>query len=160
MREGAGGMNAWQSCQCTESEIRGKRTPVGIQYRPQCLSCGRGIGNAIPHAQVEVFVEWDQELADKWQAKLEAHLSARRDSLQSDSDDFQRRRVAHMASAAWSKTRARTLKRDGYLCQGCLSVEASQVHHLTYERLGNELFIDLVSLCRTCHERVHGIYVA
>ena len=32
-----------------------------------------------------------------------------------------------------------------------------QVHHLTYERLGNERDEDLKVLCWACHEREHGL---
>jgi hypothetical protein len=31
-----------------------------------------------------------------------------------------------------------------------------QVHHLTYERLGNELIEDVEIICRDCHEKEHG----
>jgi 5-methylcytosine-specific restriction endonuclease McrA len=37
-----------------------------------------------------------------------------------------------------------------------LDRQADVVHHLTYERLGNELLIDLVSLCNGCHDQAHG----
>jgi 5-methylcytosine-specific restriction endonuclease McrA len=33
---------------------------------------------------------------------------------------------------------------------------AVEVHHLTYERLGEERLTDLVALCRSCHEREHA----
>jgi ribosomal protein L40E len=33
---------------------------------------------------------------------------------------------------------------------------ALHVHHLTYERLGEELFEDVIIICRRCHEKEHG----
>lgn len=30
-----------------------------------------------------------------------------------------------------------------------------EVHHITYERRGNELFGDLIVICRGCHELLH-----
>ena len=37
---------------------------------------------------------------------------------------------------------------------GCTN-EATDVHHLTYERLGKERLDDLQALCRKCHEQKH-----
>jgi len=33
---------------------------------------------------------------------------------------------------------------------------ALHVHHLTYERLGEELIEDVIIICRPCHEKEHG----
>ena len=34
--------------------------------------------------------------------------------------------------------------------------ETLHVHHLTYERLGQELLSDVLIICRDCHKRIHG----
>ncbi|MGH2369964.1 MAG: hypothetical protein ACRDI2_17430 [Chloroflexota bacterium] len=36
-----------------------------------------------------------------------------------------------------------------------LLVVAAEVHHLTYERLGDELPEDLAALCAPCHRGAH-----
>lgn len=36
------------------------------------------------------------------------------------------------------------------------SKEPLHVHHLTYERLGDELLEDVVIICRDCHSKIHG----
>gem|GEM_PF-2634752 len=59
--------------------------------------------------------------------------------------------VEYLKSDAWWVIREKRLAIDNYLCHKCLTETATQVHHLTYERLGNELPEDLLSLCRTCH---------
>lgn len=46
------------------------------------------------------------------------------------------------------------LDRDNHKCQTCLSVEDLEVHHKTYERLGDELPEDLITLCRECHHAI------
>lgn len=42
----------------------------------------------------------------------------------------------------------------GHTCCLCYK-EAYDVHHRTYERLGEELITDVVLLCRMCHEKHH-----
>jgi hypothetical protein len=36
------------------------------------------------------------------------------------------------------------------------SKEPLHVHHPTYERLGAELLVDVVIVCRDCHNEIHG----
>jgi 5-methylcytosine-specific restriction endonuclease McrA len=62
----------------------------------------------------------------------------------------------YLASPEWLALRRAVLKRDGHLCQGCLQNAATQVHHLTYERVGDEMLFDLVSVCKACHEKIHA----
>ncbi len=63
------------------------------------------------------------------------------------SDEWKRKRDAVM-SFAWS------------ICEneGCTN-EAKQVHHLNYERIGEEGLEDLQALCPKCHMQKHGISV-
>lgn len=59
-------------------------------------------------------------------------------------------------SSEWTRTRERILDRDRYQCQvACCSSAAAQVHHITYDRLGCENDLDLISLCEACHNVVH-----
>jgi hypothetical protein len=63
----------------------------------------------------------------------------------------------YYTSKKWNSIRKKVLKRDNYTCQGCLQdCLKLDVHHLTYERFGDELMCDLISLCRSCHDRIHG----
>lgn len=61
----------------------------------------------------------------------------------------------YLRSPEWSRRREFRLVLDKHLCQDC-SDPASEVHHLTYERIGNEHIDDLISLCRECHAIRHG----
>lgn len=54
------------------------------------------------------------------------------------------------------------LRRDAFihrfsLCELCGHNKSTQVHHLTYERLGHELDSDLVATCEGCHKAMHGL---
>lgn len=64
--------------------------------------------------------------------------------------------LLHLQSDFWKNIRLRVLERDGDICQECKERKATEVHHLTYERLGNELLEDLLSVCRSCHLKIHG----
>lgn len=65
--------------------------------------------------------------------------------------------LAYLHSAHWKQTRTKALQNAGYKCQACSSKDdILDVHHNTYERLGNEDELDLIVLCRSCHGKIHG----
>jgi hypothetical protein len=69
---------------------------------------------------------------------------------------------AYLQSTAWAKKRRRLITNnadaDCYCCHTSHSYETPlDLHHLTYERLGNELDTDLVPVCRKCHDLIHSI---
>jgi hypothetical protein len=63
----------------------------------------------------------------------------------------------YLRSEDWQERRQQILSRDGRRCTKCNSSHYLQVHHLTYARVGDENLDDLVTLCRKCHEKEHGI---
>ena len=63
----------------------------------------------------------------------------------------------YIHSAAWRQLANERLEMDGYTCRVC-GCSATDVHHLTYERFGNESMDDLVSLCRKCHNQAERFY--
>ena len=62
---------------------------------------------------------------------------------------------AYLHSKDWKKKRAKVLYRDGNKCVLCKTENRLEVHHITYKNLGDEPLIDLVTLCRSCHQNVH-----
>lgn len=62
---------------------------------------------------------------------------------------------SYMQSDEWSKKREERLRLDSYRCRVCGSTSDLDVHHLTYQRFGNEDINDLVTLCRNCHQEQH-----
>jgi len=60
----------------------------------------------------------------------------------------------YLSSKRWEVKRQKILERDKYLCQSCLELGATEVHHLSYDRVGCELSQDLVSLCSDCHNAI------
>lgn len=62
----------------------------------------------------------------------------------------------YLRTPEWRRTRAAAILRAG----GCCSLDVThtdglEVHHRTYERLGEELASDLTVLCRACHRLHH-----
>jgi 5-methylcytosine-specific restriction endonuclease McrA len=58
----------------------------------------------------------------------------------------------------WKVKRTQALIRAGYRCQMGASHDGPlDVHHNTYQNYGNERPQDLVVLCRSCHEQIHGV---
>lgn len=62
---------------------------------------------------------------------------------------------AHLNSDKWKAIAEQTQKRDGYRCRDCGTQAHLHVHHLTYDRFGNELLQDLKTLCKECHAKEH-----
>lgn len=62
----------------------------------------------------------------------------------------------YLASEQWKEKRIQTLTRDEYTCQQCGTQESLQVHHLTYANFKNEPLEDLVTLCSSCHSKIHN----
>lgn len=65
----------------------------------------------------------------------------------------------YIKSERWKHKRQLKLNRMPY-CEKCgyyidLEGKNMHVHHLTYKRLGAELFSDLQTLCSNCHKKQH-----
>jgi hypothetical protein len=68
-----------------------------------------------------------------------------------DSSDYD----SYINSKAWDEKARRIRKRDGYRCQICGANDVPlEVHHLTYDRLYDELDGDLLTVCHLCHEKI------
>ena len=63
----------------------------------------------------------------------------------------------YIHSNAWRRRADRRFEMDGGRCQVC-GETATEVHHLTYDRLGSEEMSDIVSLCGRCHRKAEELY--
>lgn len=73
----------------------------------------------------------------------------------------------YLKSSPWQAFRKRVLEVQKVKlggcnrCEQCLMVVSADklhdlhVHHLTYERLGDERFEDVLIICRECHDEIH-----
>lgn len=56
----------------------------------------------------------------------------------------------------WNVIRAAILKRDDWKCQGCGATHDYRVHHIIpVESGGSDDPRNLITLCKSCHERIH-----
>ncbi|MCF6331040.1 MAG: HNH endonuclease [Sulfurimonas sp.] len=64
----------------------------------------------------------------------------------------------YLQSEDWHELKQKLKSLQGNKCCLCKSKNNLNVHHITYERLGNEELSDLRLLCRKCHIRQHEHY--
>src|SRR5690606_20125963 len=74
-------------------------------------------------------------------------------------DNFETAYNAYLNSPFWQAKRKLILERDNFLCQFCNAAKATQVHHLSYDNLGNECDFELLSVCYPCHQIIHDIEI-
>lgn len=83
----------------------------------------------------------------------------RNEHFKSKREDHKKKYYEYLKSDEWKDKRIRVLNRDKYICQGCLIDKATQVHHLTYDRIFKEPLFDLTSVCEKCHILIHNIEI-
>jgi hypothetical protein len=150
-----------EACKHPAKELRRVIYSNGsMHYREQCQRCGEYVGSSIPKAKAPANVpDADAGLRDRYQRERDVRrrdIDQKHIRLQrTDSNVFRQRHRDYLASRAWKTKRDKVLRRADGVCEGCLEARATQVHHLSYERWGDELLFDLVALCSTCHGKCH-----
>lgn len=151
-------------CAHAQQELRRREDAIGRpRYVRQCLDCGETLGTSIAAAVALSGgfspAPFNEELVERCRAETRAFYEAKRANWQGRQEAKSRawweRYNAYLASPEWRVKRAQALKRDGGVCQGCHRRPATQVHHLSYAHVGNELLFELVSICDDCHGRAH-----
>jgi hypothetical protein len=114
------------------------------------------------------------ELLKGWPLPFEQWVRCKRPATERAHNSFSEARWVcrgcfhriYLKSSQWQARRERELRRAGRRCEKCGTAATRtakgnwaglNVHHLTYERLGNETPGDLIVLCRSCHEQEHGL---
>lgn len=65
----------------------------------------------------------------------------------------------YLESPRWKQLRAEAIKRDCWGCVFCGN-DIEHVHHVKYPKvLGEETVGDLISVCKICHDKCHGINI-
>lgn len=123
----------------------------------QCCSCGRATTSWIKRTSISAPDElpaWDADLQSRYDDQNRALVF---DDRNKERDARRRRYNEYLLSPKWRSIRSRVLQRSRGLCEGCREVEPTQVHHLTYDHLGDELLFELVALCDWCHNKAHSV---
>ena len=148
-------------CPHTKTEIRQKKTDsLGRpHYYRQCLRCGLAVGNRLSGKNIDTskaVPRWDDEREQKTWIKFRSDMTTAKGQIDlSAKDDWWARYDSYISSPEWARIRNSVLERDQFFCQGCGHHGANEVHHLTYEHMGQEFLFELVSVCSNCHDRLH-----
>jgi 5-methylcytosine-specific restriction endonuclease McrA len=74
-----------------------------------------------------------------------------------DSCALQKRRRIRQAPKLYTELRRLILERDSWRCQKCGSSRNLDVHHIRRRSaLGDDTEVNLITLCRACHQFLHG----
>ena len=66
-------------------------------------------------------------------------------------------KLAYMLTKEWTELKQLRLVIANHKCECCGSAHNLHLHHVTYERLTQELLSDVVILCSLCHTKLHNI---
>lgn len=128
--------------------IKGGRT----QIRKQCLTCGKV--NSMNYkfslfSDVNKIPLYDSELRLNFYKK-----SAERREIKKEIGGKEYYNNVYLKSDEWKSKRESILKRDNFKCV-CCGGNAEQVHHINYLRVYSENYNDLLSVCKSCHTKIH-----
>lgn len=64
----------------------------------------------------------------------------------------------YLEGPIWPTLRLECLDRDDHMCQVCGTTNNLQVHHIHYDGIYEMTFTldQLLTVCRSCHEEIHG----
>jgi len=149
-----GSFRSW--CRCHYHVLMVRETPSGlIRYREFCPCCmsgrvrndaGVGLKRAVKDfgsIRVSRAIEYEEMTSLKVTERLPIARQWRRRIFY----------LEHLASEKWQRMRAEVISRDKGRCT--CGAKGTDVHHLTYENLGQEELEDLILLCRSCHQKEH-----
>ena len=146
-----------------EDEIEAQIGDDNYLIYNQCQNCGRKKGTALkkkdhPKQSTPTFDyhlnEKRKELSTEFfqiKQRLDKEIRTQKNIL------FRNNYNDYMLSREWEEKRKLVLERDNNICQKCKEKPAEQVHHLTYDNFRNEKLEDLMSVCVSCHEKIHNV---
>lgn len=148
-----------------------KRDSIGrASYRGACLRCGYICTESMKHDRAKrlgvssVTVDEIDTIAEsyiakrkEWLDEIETDAVLREISRRDQENDKRRDEYQqYLKTPKWRAIAAKVMDRANGICEGCLDASASEVHHVSYQHVGNEFAFELLALCRTCHERWHN----
>ncbi len=130
-----------------------------------CPDCGGTIGQSVKRSDLDADPpEFDGDptlVRDQRHERYLAQLDdvyQRHVEIQVEADAKGTRRYhEYLGSAEWNAKRRAVLARCSGVCEGCGTAPATQVHHLTYDNLFDELLFQLVGICSDCHAKCRSV---
>lgn len=118
-----------------------------------------GVAKAVSHG----FLECEVDRRDLGRIKKSYRLKIKNNNDQEDKAEktlpSELKSMAYeeyLKTPEWQERRKKALANAKHRCQVCNSKDNLNVHHRTYERLGEELPSDLTVLCYECHGLFHS----
>jgi len=65
-------------------------------------------------------------------------------------------RLVYLRTAHWQRVRKNALALAQYRCQHCGAHKPLDIHHVNYKNLWHEEPVDVIALCRSCHQAQHA----
>jgi 5-methylcytosine-specific restriction endonuclease McrA len=122
---------------------------------------GSSVGNVHPsrnfsRTEIGALPLWNRDIETAYSKRKWAELSSL-NKAEKDKEDkaWWDRYEAHRQSPKWKALRKKVIERAQGICEGCGHNRATQAHHLTYDRVCDEMLFDLVAVCESCHSKVH-----
>jgi hypothetical protein len=149
-------------CEHERKELRQRKQSNGVVIVGyQCLRCGRCAERVGKHSVNSARLPWwDEAIEPRFRTMIDDYWKAQRQAAERRKEEADRRwwqrYYQHLASPQWQELRRRVFERSRGLCEGCGQNKAVQVHHLSYDHMGDEFLFELAAVCLTCHERIHG----
>jgi len=144
-----------RSRECTRI-IKGGTKQAGLQ----CLNCGRFDVIAFKDFKGNLDDQVDLKILEEFENRRNQYYESRRiefaKNQKSKSDEWWEWYGNYLHTDQWREKRRKVLNRDDHVCQSCLDRDATEVHHLTYARVGNEPLFDLIAVCSECHREIHN----
>lgn len=154
---------AWLDTKCAHPSKELRRTLTkggGAYFGYRCVFCDERLGDWLPKkgignpdelaiADPEGPAKFERTRRDAWRTVQHKYLEQRDGHISAEYD-------AYLSSPDWKTRRDKVLARAKWVCEGCAEKAATQVHHLTYEHIFNELLWELVAVCDGCHEIAHS----
>jgi 5-methylcytosine-specific restriction endonuclease McrA len=143
--------------------VRFKQSNDIYTLRKQCSNCLTLLPNSFKKnlvANFDALPEYIESMShtEKWHEynKFREYIREQQQKLiDENKDEWGANYYKYLSSEEWQKKRQLILKRDNFICQGCLVNNATEVHHKTYINVGNEFCFELISLCEDCHSSIH-----
>ena len=153
-----------ETCQHEKTELRFMEHCK--QYRHQCLQCHQSSGDAIAKYKINPdqlpnIKPFDIIARDGYWKSLANKRKQTADEIAKEAEEKLIARKSfyneYLKSDAWREKRRLVIERQKNICSGCSIAPVQEVHHLSYDNIGDELLWQLQGVCRSCHEKAHNI---
>lgn len=165
------------NCPHSNSEPRYRLYESSDCVALQCLDCGKHLRSLkkADFPRYQTLPAFEEGKEDAMNKHYSSWLSEKHDAYENAREEL--RRDVHVkvmtgelyindnsmfatyySSIEWARSRERIFERDNYQCRVLTCQKAAEcVHHIVYDRFGEEHDFDLIALCNGCHKDVHFI---